>query len=314
LGSQLLHFRPKTEVLTYQSAQEVFFLRCKVEGLSAKTIRGYEYVLKSLSRFLAENSWGPELPLADLDHHFLREYFLALQARGLSKVSIATHHRSLKAIFGFLVKESNLKENPMLKISPPKTPKQFPHYLEEHQVKALLEAPRQGTYEGLRNYAIMLTFLDTGIRLNELTKLNLKDINLTNRSLRVVGKGEKTRDVFMGRKVVKVLHRWIQKRGYPAYEEGLFVSQLGERLSDSHIEHLVHRLAIKAGITGVRCSPHTLRHTFATNYIRNGGDPFSLQQLLGHSDIKTVMIYVHMGGTALREAHAKFSPVDRMGG
>ena len=122
MGSQLLHFRPKTEVLTYQSAQEIFFLRGKVEGLSAKTIRGYEYVLKSLANFLAENNWGPDLPLTELDHHLLREYFLALQARGLSKVSIATHHRSLKAFFGFLVKESNLKENPMLKISPPRTP------------------------------------------------------------------------------------------------------------------------------------------------------------------------------------------------
>ena len=314
MGSQVLCFQPQMEVPTYQSALDIFFLRGKVEGLSAKTMLSYDYVLKSLTRFLTANNLGTEFPLEGLDHHFLGQYFLALQERGLGKVSIATHYRSLKAFFNFLVREGNLKENHLLKISPPKTPKQFPHFMEEHQVKALLEAPRQSSYEGLRNYAILLTFLDTGIRLNELLNLTLKDVNLINHSLRVTGKGDKTRDVFMGRKVVKVLHRWIQKRGYPAYEEGLFVSQLGERLSDSHIEHLVHRLAIKAGITGVRCSPHTLRHTFATNYIRNGGDPFSLQQLLGHSDIKTVMIYVHMGGTALREAHAKFSPVDRMGG
>lgn len=317
MGNQLLYFKPKNQPevssLSLEKGRELFALRGRVEGLSPKTLRGYNYALDTLKRWLEEKGINSALPVEDLDQNLLRQYFLTLHDRGLSKVSIATHHRALKVFFSFLVRENHLEENPLQKIAPPRIPKQFPHFLEEHQVKALLEAPKQSTYEGLRNYVILLAFLDTGMRLNELTRLSLKDVNLTNHSLRVTGKGEKTRDVFMGKKLVKVLHKWIQKRGYLPYEEALFLSRNGERLSDSHIEHMVHRLAKKAGISGVRCSPHTLRHTFATNYIRNGGDPFSLQQLLGHSDIKTVMIYVHMGGTALREAHAKFSPVDRMG-
>jgi len=199
-------------------------------------------------------------------------------------------------------------------IKPPKLPKQFPYVLNNSQVQALLKAAYHRNFEGIRNYAMILMFLDTGIRRSELINLNLRDIDLASRSLRVIGKGNKERIVYLGRVAAKALREWLSKRGFREYDDGTFITRAGDRLKLRYIDKLMERIAKKAKITGVRCSPHTLRHTFATNYIRNGGDPFSLQQLLGHSDIKTVMIYVHMGGTALREAHAKFSPVDRMGG
>ena len=116
----------------------------------------------------------------------------------------------------------------------------------------------------------------------------------------------------MGKKLQQALYKRLKVRGCQAYEEAVFITEEEDRLKSWNVNQILQRPAEKAKITGVRCSPHTLRHTFATNYIRNGGDPFSLQQLLGHSDIKTCMIYVHMAGVALREAHAKFSPVDRM--
>lgn len=158
---------------------------------------------------------------------------------------------------------------------------------------------------------MFLMFLDTGIRLSELMKLNFRDVNLQQRSIRITGKGDKERILYMGKILVKALYKWIHLRWLRDFEDSVFITKFGDSLKKRHIQQIIKRISKKAGISGVRCSPHTLRHTFATNYIRNGEDPFSLQQLPGNSDIKTCMIYVHMAGVALREAHAKYS-VDRM--
>jgi integrase/recombinase XerD len=160
---------------------------------------------------------------------------------------------------------------------------------------------------------MLLTFIDTGIRLSELIQLNLSDLNLRDSSLRIEhGKGDKERHVFMGRKLNRAMRMWINARGITIAQDALFISKNGERLEKRNIQRILHRLADKAGLKDVKVSPHRLRHTFAVEYIRNGGDPFSLQRILGHSSISTTTIYVHLAGAGLREAHAKASPVDRL--
>ncbi|NLJ38876.1 MAG: tyrosine-type recombinase/integrase [Candidatus Atribacteria bacterium] len=176
----------------------------------------------------------------------------------------------------------------------------------------LLKACDKTTWEGFRNYLILLVFLDTGIRLSELLSLTMREVNINKRSLLIHGKGGKDREVYMGKTVAKELNRWVKKRGVFPYEDKLFITNQGLGLKKRGLCQIIERLAKKAKIQGVRCSAHTLRHTFATNFIRNGGDVFSLQKLLGHSDIQTCMIYVHMGGKQLQEAQLQFSPVDRM--
>jgi len=167
-------------------------------------------------------------------------------------------------------------------------------------------------WQGYRNFAIVLTFLDCGLRVGELKDLAINDVNLIRGTLEVMGKGSRQRQVYFGRRLSRILKEWIAQRTLSLSGEAFFCDPQGYELSRHQIHHMIYRLAKRSGITGVRCSPHTLRHTFATQFIRNGGDPFSLQRLLGHSDISTTMIYVHMAGTALREAHAKASPVDRL--
>ncbi|MHC9542471.1 MAG: tyrosine-type recombinase/integrase [Vulcanimicrobiota bacterium] len=283
-----------------------FFLRARVEGISKGRIQNYEIVLRSFSKFLGVKS------LDEITRDEIRGYLLHLEERKLAKPTIALHYDVLHTFFTFCKREEILQKSPMDLLKPPRLPKQFPYVFSDSQVQSLLKAPDQKIYEGLRNYVMLLTFLDTGIRRSELIKLKLRDINLQERSMRVLGKGDRERIVYMGKTLVKALHKWLQIRGLHDFEEAVFISKRGEGLEKRYLDKVVQRLGKKAGISGTRCSPHTLRHTFATNYIRNGGDPFSLQQLLGHSDIKTCMIYVHMAGVALREAHAKYSPVDRM--
>jgi len=308
----LKHFKKGISGLNLSIARELFSLRTKVEELSSKTARNYEYVLGFFSQWVLRNL-NSDMQVQEIEPHTLRQYLFYLQEKNLSKPTLATHYRNLKAFFNFLKREGYIKENPIERIPAFKLSRQYPHILEDIQVSELLQAPNQKTWEGYRNYVILLTFLDTGMRVEELIRLNLQDINLGTRSIIIQeGKGDKSRQVFMGKKLTKAMHRWIEQRGYKAYEEALFTTRQGERLKQRNLEKIIERLAKKAGITGVRCYPHTLCHTFATSYIRNGGDPFSLQQLLAHSDIKTCMIYVHMAGVHLREAHAKYSPVDRM--
>lgn len=287
-----------------QTAYELFELRNKVDGLSAHTQRNYSYVLRRFQTWFGDKT--------EVDTNVLRAYFLMLQDENLSLPTLATHHRGLKTFFGFLVKEGHMDKNPVEGIRKPKIDKLYPYVLENAQFQALLKAPNRSTFEGLRNYTMLLTFLDTGLRVTELTKLNMQDLNLSNRSLTVVGKGNKERTVYMGRNVTKALSKYLTRRGFHPYEDAVFVTRAGDRLNARNVHQIVARLGKRAGITGVRCSPHTLRHTFATVYIRNGGDPFSLQRLLGHADIQTVMVYVHMVGKDLREAQAKYSPMDRL--
>ena len=157
-----------------------------------------------------------------------------------------------------------------------------------------------------------MTFLDTGIRLAELTSLDLDDLDLPDWRIRIRnGKGSKERLAFTGRKLHRVLQRWIALRGTSYSCEALLVTRSGQRQTSRNIERIIERIAERAGIDA-RVTPHILRHSFAVNYVKNGGDPFSLQRLLGHSDIRTTKIYVDMVGEDLRRAHAKASPLDRL--
>lgn len=285
---------------------DLFFLRCKVDGLRKRTIETYERVLSSFESHL--NKGVEEVTESDL-----RGYFFSLNDRGLSPTTIAIYYRHLKAYLNFLVKEGVIEKNPISQVAKPRIPRQFPYVLEEHQVEALLNvAGKRKTFEGIRDYAILLTFLDCGLRLSELRGLNISDVNLSNRSIQVKGKGGKERVVFMGAKLTKALHKYLEMRGYKPYQEALFITRSEGRISIRQIADIITKIARKAKIEGVRMSPHTLRHTFATSYIRNGGDPFSLQKLLGHSSMEIVMVYVHAVGKNLREAHARYSPIDNL--
>ena len=185
--------------------------------------------------------------------------------------------------------------------------------LSDVQVQALLKAVERQSWTGKRNWAMMLTFLDGMLRLSELVNLEVGDVSLTAHSIRIRhGKGDKERIVFMGKRLTRAMQDWLHVRSQYLGEDRLFITKTGSSLTKRSVSRILKRLSAKARIEGVRCSPHTLRHTGATLFIRYGGDPFSLQRLLGHSDISTTMIYVHMAGTALREAHAKASPVDRL--
>jgi integrase/recombinase XerD len=294
-------------VSTLTQAVEQFTLMARVEGRSKKTLDLYAWVFDRLIEFLGDRL------LTELHPGLIRQYLAHLHERGFTPASLGMHYRVLHAFFNWLKREGLISASPMDGISPIRQPKQYPFVLEESQVRALLAACDKSTVHGARNYAMLLLFLDCGLRLHELISLRLSDVSLARRSLKVHGKGARDRIVFMGARTTKALRRWIELRGYKtAFSDALFIDRKGEPLKPRWVQTVIARLGKRAGIKGVRVSPHTLRHTAATLAVKNGMDPFALQRLFGWENIQTALKYVHMAGTALREAHAKASPVDRL--
>lgn len=194
----------------------------------------------------------------------------------------------------------------------PKLRDYFPEVFLEDEIHGLLAIPNRRTFEVLRNHVMMLTLPDTGLRLGELIGLNVSDVDLTGRSLKVRGKGGKERLVFMGRKLTRAMYEWRKQRGYQPYVEALFCTRHGEGLKVRNVHQIFGRIASKAKVGG-RCNPHKFRHKFGHRYILAGGDPFSLRDLMGHTTITVTMLYVRMAGTPhLREQHARYSPVDKL--
>jgi integrase/recombinase XerD len=295
--------------LAFDDARQVFYLYCRSKGLAERTLQTYFSSIDELRAFLAKSDSVPRLPGA----HTLRGFVAHLLDQKLARTTISIRMRAIRSFCNFLAREGIVPSSPMAGVAVPKVPSRYPEVLTGAEAKQLVCAATANSWGGTRNRAMVLTLLDTGVRLGELIRLDLVDLQLRELTIRVrSGKGDKERHVFMGRSLSRALRTWIEARGAFSQDGPLFMTRWGERLDGRNVQRILSRLAVKAGLEGAKVSPHRLRHTFATHYIMNGGDPFSLQRILGHSDITTTMIYVNIAGGGLREAHAKASPVDRL--
>jgi integrase/recombinase XerD len=295
--------------LCFDDARQVFYLYCRSKGLAERTLQTYFSSIGELRAFLAKSDSVAQVPSA----HELRSFVAHLLDQGLARTTISIRMRAIRSFCNFLAREGIVPSSPMAGVPVPKVPSRYPEVLTGAEAKKLVCAATANSWGGTRNRAMVLTLLDTGVRLGELIRLDLVDLQLRELTIRVrSGKGDKERHVFMGRSLSRALRTWIEARGAFSQNGPLFMTRRGERLDRRNVQRILERLAARTGFEGTRVSPHLLRHTFATHYIMNGGDPFSLQRILGHSDIKTTMIYVNIAGPGLREAHAKASPVDRL--
>ncbi len=293
----------------FGAARDLFALYCKAKGLSVRTLETYLASIDELGTFLAQSGRGGGIPLPQ----DIRAFVASLLDRSLARTTISIRLRSVRCFFNFLAREEVIGTSPMASVEIPRLPTRYPEVLTEAEIKAILAAARQRTWTATRNRTMLLLLLDTGVRLGELIGLDLGDLDLHAARVRVRnGKGERERYVFVGRTLLRSLRTWLDTRGTGQESWPLFVTRGGGRLDRRNVQRILERISAKAGLAAGRVSPHRLRHTFATHYIMNGGDPFSLQRILGHSDIKTTMIYVNLAGVGLREAHAKASPIDRI--
>lgn len=240
------------------------------------------------------------------------------QARRTARPStVDTYFRCLRAFVNFCIPEGLLTETPLKNVKPIRVPKDQVKPFSDDQVEALLAAARQ-TRAPERDVAILSLLLDTGMRVSELCGLTVGDFDRTDGELSVLGKGNKWRSVFMGARARRALWRYVEaERKSAGEQEPLFVgvggNRRGEGMTPSGVFQMVQDAGKKARITGVRCSPHTCRHYFATTFLRKG-NLIELQELLGHTDLTMVRRYAAPAKADLKTAHRKASPLDRLDG
>lgn len=297
--------------IDFKDACAQFKLRCSSRNLSPGTQAWYRQILSGLERFL---SGQYEISaMEELTPGHLRSYLSEQTRRGISSETIHRTYGGLRCFFKFLTREGLMHRNPMELVERPRRERQLIRPMSPEQMRALLDQADTRSFMGLRNRAMMLLMLDSGLRLSEVLGLRLSQLDLEAGELIVLGKGRKERRVpvagFMQRTLRDYLRKRVQTRGA---SDLVFVSRSGRRLTSRHLQLVVKRYGLQAGLTGVRVSPHTLRHTFATQYIRNGGDPFSLQAILGHSTLEMVRNYVNLASRDVADQHRKFSPLDRI--
>jgi len=301
---------------------EGFRLSCQTEGKSPKTIEWYSGFLNRFRLFLESNSMPTDASGIEKSHIKAFIMYLQTQARvphsnmPLSPATVQGYVRTLKAFFSWLVREEYLASNPLAKIPIPKAPVKVINTFSAEQLSKLAEDCRRTNGAGCRDLSIILLMLDSGIRVSEVAGISLKDINLAEGLLKItMAKGGRERMVPIGSLVQKSLWKYINHyRPNPMTQTvtTLFLNDKGLPLTKNGIQQTLRRAGRRAGITGVRCSPHTFRHTFAKQYLLNGGDIFSLQKILGHQSLASVRIYLNLFAADVKKQHQRFSPVDNL--
>ncbi|MGH2572607.1 MAG: tyrosine-type recombinase/integrase [Actinomycetota bacterium] len=194
----------------------------------------------------------------------------------------------------------------------PRVPKTIVATFTDEQLQALLGAPDRRSWVGIRDRAILLVLLDTLIRVSELVGLDAEDVDLEEGMIRVMGKGRKERQVPFGTAVAQALRRYRSAVEDLRPGDPFFITRYGGRMSRWAIHMMIAQHGSAAGIAGVRCSPHTLRHTGAKRFILAGGDVFTLQKLLGHTTLVMVRRYVELADVNVKAQHQRFSPADSL--
>jgi site-specific recombinase XerD len=291
----------------------VHYAQCnRAEGKSPATVIFYSEALGKFVRFLTMQDAGGTV--ADFTPANARLFVIHEQERGLSPFTVQDRVRALKAFSSWLVREGYLRDNVMLLVKLPKAPVLLVKPLADEEIDQLIGARNSLTAAGCRDIAILITLLGTGIRESELCNLRFEDASIDGGYLRVMGKGAKERIVPIGALGQKVLWRYVLHfRPEPINQSNnfLFLTLDGKKLQPNAIRHMLKRWGKKAGVP--RLHAHLCRHTFATNFlVKECGDVFRLQQILGHTTLEMVRRYVHFASNDAMIKGRVVSPVDRL--
>ena len=278
------------------------------DGLAPASLAAYRRDLGAWSRWLAARG-TPLLAAGRGDV----EGWLADQFRAKAKAtSIGRRLSAVRRFYRLQLERSAVREDPTVRVKPPRRPRRLPKNLSEAQVEALLAVPETTTPLGLRDRAMLETLYATGLRVSELVGLTRAQVALDAGVVRVVGKGSKERLVPLGEEAVAWLVRWLADARPALAGESksnhVFVTARGGPLTRQAFWALVKRHAKRAGIPSASLSPHVLRHAFATHLLNHGADLRVVQLLLGHADITTTTIYTHVARERLKRLHAEHHP------
>lgn len=279
--------------------------------LSQHTASNYARDLEGLVEYCDRNGIAQ---WRELDSQHLRMFAARSHAAGLSPRSVQRRLSAARSFFRFLIRERVLAVNPGSEVRAPKAAKRLPHTLDTDQIGRLLDMPASEPL-AVRDLALMELFYSSGLRLSELVDLDQGDIDLRDQTVRVTGKGRKTRIVPVGRKACEALSAWQLERGAMAKveETAIFVGRNGRRMGQRAIQQRVAGWARRQGLS-VKVHPHLFRHSFATHLLESSQDLRGVQELLGHADISTTQVYTHLDFQHLARIYDKAHPRARRKG
>jgi integrase/recombinase XerD len=273
-------------------------------GHTAKTIRCHTQTIQLFVRFLKANNLPTTVEELHVD--YVREWLDEQRDRGLSDYTLATRVRSLRAFTNWLVQEEWLDRDPLLRLKVPKVEDKPKEVLTPEQVDKLLATCDRDTANGLRDIAIMILLYSTGLRATELASLRVDDVDYE-RGLVIVrrGKGGKYRVVPLGNKADRAISRYLSKRPQGEDDPRLFLTDKGRSITYVTLRQMLRRRGDKAGI---HANPHLFRHSFAVQYLRNGGKLETLKAIMGHTTFEVTLHYARLAGVDISTAHDTADP------
>lgn len=290
----------KLSGLTTKLAMQKFLDSRKAKNLNADSIYWYK---RHISAFMAHSP--QRVAYVKADH--IRSFLALCINQGLSENTVHGRYRALRAFFNFLYEEKHITSNPMEKVAAPRVGKVIIKTYTREELECFFSVIDRTTFVGLRDYALLFLLYDTCIRISEALGIKTKDV--FPQHLYVLGKGNKERLVPFGQKARSALDQYLPELGTSEY---LFVNEDNKKLSRKNVDDRIKKYAKIAGITDKRNSAHTFRHTAAVDFLRNGGDLRSLQEILGHTSMKMVERYTQLLDDDIKNAHRKASPGDRL--
>jgi site-specific recombinase XerD len=305
---------------------ELLLVAKESEGRSKRTIQWYRERLGNYVEWLHKQGYPGTLN--DLSLQNARTFVRELQARdtryedhplhepkpgGLSPYYVHSFVRALKGFASWLEEEGYTPVHVLSRLKGPKLPKRVIEVLSEAEIQAIVGSINPYCFLGSRAYAIVMTFLDTGMRVGGLVGLAMDGLHVDDGFLKVLGKGDKERIVPIGSVAKKALMQYIftwRPDPVSPEDDNVFLSPQGKPMTVNSVYHMLSRIGRKAGVP--RLHPHLLRHTMAVRYLVEGGDVFSLQQILGHESLEMTRVYVNLAARHVQVQHKKYSPMDRM--
>ncbi len=318
--------------MALSKAVEGFLISRTAEGYSQETLKIYRWALSSIVEYLKDPDVTSITPI-DLQsfYAYLQTEYVPQRTNGdkspLKPRSVENALTAIRSFYNWAGSDLGIKKRPDTSLKRPRyKPAEITPYSPE-EIKAILKACERTRESNTHNrktfsmrrstanrdLAIILLLLDTGLRVSECARLRIKDVNFETNEVFVIpfGSGRKTksRHVYLGKVASKVVWRYLAERRDPDHDEPLFISRDNRPMDRNSIRLMLSEAGERANIKGVH--PHRFRHTFAIQYLRNGGDVFTLQRLLGHSSLEMVQHYLTLADTDSMSAHRKASPVDR---
>jgi integrase/recombinase XerC len=277
-------------------------------NVSGHTLDAYHTDLEQFHKFLCRDR-GTDAGADVVDHLLIRRY-LAFLFKSHKKSSISRKLAALRSFFKFLMRQGKVDKNPAELVTTPKKEKRVPFHLTIDEVIALIKAPKGNNLIPMRDRVILETLYSCGMRVSELTSLDLANLDLEEGLVRLMGKGNKERIVPLGSYARQVIIIYLEARGNPPASAPFIINARGGRLTSRSVARIVDKYILKLA-TVKKISPHTLRHTFATHLLEGGADLRAIQELLGHASLSTTQKYTHVTIDRLMEVYDKAHPKAR---